>query len=58
MKIILAVCVYVGGYSGLRESGLCPFGKLCSVGFIVVCKISSVLLQSIVMSYVYCGDDG
>ena len=52
VKIILAVCMYVGGYCGLRESGLCPFGKLCSVGFIVVCKSSSLLLQSIVMSYV------
>ena len=31
---------------------LCIFGKLCQVGVLVVCKCSSVLLQSIVMSYV------
>ena len=36
--------VYVGGYCGLSERGLCVFGKLCPVGFIVVCKSSSVLL--------------
>ena len=41
--------VYVGGYCGLSESGLCVFGKLCPVGFLVVCKCSSVLLQSVVM---------
>ena len=29
--------VYVGGYSGLSESGLCVFCKL-SVGFVVVCS--------------------
>ena len=49
--------VYVGRYCGLSESGLCIFGKLCPVGFHVVCKCSSGLLQSIVMSYVDCGDD-
>ena len=41
-----------------EESGLCVFGKLCPVGFLVLCTWSSVLLQSIVMSYVDCGDDG
>ena len=47
---------YVGGSCGLSESGLlCVVGKLCPVGFLVVCKCSSVLLQSIVMS---CVDDG
>ena len=46
--------VYVGGYCGLSESELCVFGKLC----LVVCECSSVLLQSVVMSYVDCGDDG
>ena len=50
--------VYVGGYCGLTESGLYVFGKLWPVGFPVVCKCSSVLLQSTVMSYVDCGDDG
>ena len=44
---------YVGGYCGLSESG-----QLCLVGFLVVYKCSSVLLQSIVMSYVDCSDDG
>ena len=28
--------VYVGGYGGVSESGLCVFCKLCPVGFIVV----------------------
>ena len=49
--------VHVGGYCGLSESGLCVFGKLCLVGFLVVCKYSAVLVQSIVMSYIDCGDD-
>ena len=31
--------------------------KLCTVDLIVVCKCSSVFLQSIVMSYVDCGDE-
>ena len=50
--------VYVGGYCGLSESGLSVFGKLCLVDFLVVCKCSSFLLQSIVILYVDCGDDG
>ena len=50
--------VYVGGYCGLSESELCVFGKLCPVGFLVVCECSSALLQFVVMSYVDCGDDG
>ena len=36
--------VYVGGYCRLSESGPCVFGKLCPVGFLVVCKSLSVLL--------------
>ena len=36
--------VYVGGYGGLRESGLCVFYKLCPVCFLVVGKGPSVLL--------------
>ena len=36
--------VYVGGYCGLSESGLCVFRELCPVGFLVVCKGPSVLL--------------
>ena len=50
--------VDVGGYCGLSESELCVFTKLCSVGFLVVCECVLVLLQSVVMSYVDCGDDG
>ena len=36
--------VYVGGYGGLSESGLCVFCKLCPVCFIVVGNGLSVLL--------------
>ena len=36
--------VYVGGYCGLSESGLCVFCKLCPVFFLVVGKGPSVLL--------------
>ena len=50
--------VYVGGYGGLSESGLCIFRKLCPVSFIVVGESPSVLLLSVAMSYVNCGDDG
>ena len=47
--------VYVGG----SESELCVFGKLCTVRFLEVCECSSVLLlKSVVISYVDCGDDG
>ena len=44
VKILLAVCMYVGGYCGLSESGLCVFCKLCPVCFLVVGKGPSVLL--------------
>ena len=36
--------VYVGGYDGLSESGLCFFSELCPVRFIVVGESPSVLL--------------
>ena len=36
--------VYVGGYGGLSESGLCVFCKLCPICFLVVGKGPSVLL--------------
>ena len=36
--------VYVGGYGGLSESGLCVFRKLCPVSFLVAGESSSVLL--------------
>ena len=45
VKIMLAVCtVYVGGYCGLSESGLCVFPELCPVSFLVVGESLSVLL--------------
>ena len=50
--------VYVSGYCGVSKSGLCVFGKLCPVSFLVVCKSFSALLQSTVMSYVDRSDDG
>ena len=31
--------VYVGGYGGLSEGGLCVFRKLCPVSFLVVVKV-------------------
>ena len=46
----------LAGYCGLSENGHCFLVKLCPVGFLVVCWL--VLLQSVVMSYVECGDDG
>ena len=36
--------VYVGGYCGLSESGLCVFRELCPVSFLVVVEGPSVLL--------------
>ena len=30
--------VYIGGYGGLSESGLCVFSELCPVSFLVVSK--------------------
>ena len=36
--------VYVGGYGGLSESGLCVFRELCPVSFLVVGESTSVLL--------------
>ena len=47
--------VYVGRYGGLSESGLC---ELCPVSFLVVGESPSVLLWSVVMSYVNCGNYG
>ena len=39
--------MYVGGYGDLSESELCVLRILCPVGFPVVGKYLSVLLQSI-----------
>ena len=36
--------VYVGGYGGLSESGLCVFCQLCPVSFLVVGESPSALL--------------
>ena len=36
--------VYVAGYGGLSESGLCVFGELYPVSFLVVGESPSVLL--------------
>ena len=49
--------MYVGGYDGLSESGLCVFRELCPVSFLVVRESPSVLLQSVVRSYVNCVKD-
>ena len=39
------VCsVYVGGYGGMSESGLCVFRELCPLSFLVVGEDPSVLL--------------
>ena len=36
--------VYISGYGGLSQSGLCIFRKLCPVSFLVVGECPSVLL--------------
>ena len=36
--------MYVGGYDGLSESGLCVFRELCPVSFLAVGESPSVLL--------------
>ena len=36
--------VYVGGYGGLSESGLCVFHELCPANCLVVGESPSVLL--------------
>ena len=50
--------VYIGGYGGLSESGLCVFRELCPVSFLVVGECLRGLLLSVVMLYVECCDDG
>ena len=51
--------VCVGGYGGLSESGLCVvFRELCPVSFLVVGEGPAVLLSSVVMSYINCGNYG
>ena len=46
--------MYVGGYGGLSES----VRQLCPVSFLVVGESPSVLLQSVVMPYINCGNYG
>ena len=36
--------LYIGGYGGLSESGLCVFRELCPVSFLVIRECPSVLL--------------
>ena len=52
--ILLKICMF----GGLSKRGLCIFRKLCPIDFLVVGKCSSVLFQSIDISYVDWGDDG
>ena len=40
----LCCSVYIGGYGGLSERGLCVFHKLCPVSFLVVGECPSILL--------------
>ena len=49
--------MYVGGYGGQSESGLCVFRELYPVGFLVDGESRPVLLSTVVMSYVDCHDD-
>ena len=64
VKIMLEVCILVGmvgmvGMVGsLSESGLCIFRELYPFSFLVVGECPSVLLKSVVISYVDCDDDG
>ena len=46
--------MYVGGYGGLNESGLCVFCKSCPVGLLVVGKVCRVCCSLYLcrMSYV------
>ena len=50
--------VYVGGCGCLSESRFCVYRELRPVSFLVVGESLSVMLWSVVMSYVKCGDDG
>ena len=57
VKITFAVCVLVGIVVwGKADS--CVISKLCLVDFFIVYKSSSVVLQSIVMTYAEYGDMG
>ena len=59
MICMMFVNKYVGSvYVCLSESRLCVFRELCSGNFLIVGESPSVLLESVVMSYVNCGDDG
>ena len=45
--------VYVGGYCGLSESGLCVFRELCPGSFLVIGECPSVYFV-VVCSHVVC----
>ena len=36
--------MYIGGYGGLSDRGLCVFRELCPVSFLIVSECPSVLL--------------
>ena len=42
--------VYIGGYGGLSESGLCVFRKLCSFSFFVVMMGSGLMIVRVELS--------
>ena len=44
MMFVKIGSVYIGGYGGLSESGLCVFRELCPVSFLVVGECPSLLL--------------
>ena len=46
--------VYIGGYGGLSENGLCVFRKLWQVSFLIVGVCPSALLKSAVISHSWC----
>ena len=56
VKIMLAVCMLVGMVVGAKRTLV--FRELCPVSFLVVGESPSVLLQSVFMSYVNCGNYG
>ena len=46
--------VYVGGYGGLSESGLCVFRDLCPFSFLIVTKLVKVRRFVVVCSHCVC----
>ena len=56
VKMMLAVCILVGMVVLAKADSV--FRELCPVSFLVVGECPSFLLDSVVMSYLNCGDDG